>query len=78
MRLLYVIQRFNGFEWLIQHVKEGSPDDFEVKRMAISAYIEAIEWDINTPVRMLVITRDADNNTVGEVVTSQHNVHQSL
>ena len=51
--VLFVIQRFDRGEWIIQDVKEGDSADWEVKKLAADAYTKAIEWDVNMPVRLI-------------------------
>ena len=51
--VLFVIQRFEHGEWVIQDVKEGDSTDWEVKKRAADAYTKAIEWDVSMPVRLI-------------------------
>ena len=79
MKILYVIQYFNdNDDWAISDVKSGDPDDKVIARIASQAYFNAVEWDINRPVRLLLIYRDDDDKTIREEVACQHSVFKIL
>ena len=59
--VLFVIQRFDRGEWIIQDVKEGDSADWEVKKLAADAYTKAIEWDANMPVRLVAYYGKGDD-----------------
>ncbi len=74
---LYVIQYFDDNEWRIADIKSvrrGSSHSYQVARIASQAYFDAVQWDINRPVRLLTIDRDDDGNTTNEIVVCQHSV----
>lgn len=74
---LYVIQYFDDNEWVIANtksVRRGGDYSYEMARIASQAYFDAVQWDINRPVRLLQINRDADGNTTSEIVLCQHSV----
>ena len=78
MQVLYVIQYFDNDDWIIKDVKAGDPSDKEIARIASQGYFDAVQWDINRPVRLLVVYRDDDDTFIKEVVACQHSVFQSL
>ena len=80
-KALFVIQRFENGEWLIQDVKEGDRSDFQVKKMAVAAYIKAIEWDHNLPVRLIAYYGEGFNrgdDREGPIRILNHQPEQEL
>tara|TARA_B100000214_G_C23964970_1_gene627224 strand:+ start:84 stop:338 length:255 start_codon:yes stop_codon:yes gene_type:complete len=76
---LYVIQHFDNNDWVVNDVKSirGERSEYhkrEIARIASQGYFDAVQWDINRPVRLLQINRDADGNTTSEIVLCQHSV----
>jgi len=70
-KVLFVIQRFEHGEWIIQDVKEGDSADWEVKKMAADAYTKAIEWDVSMPVRLIAYYGEGDDR-IGPIRILNH------
>ena len=76
---LYVIQYFDNNEWVIADIKSVRRDSSnhhkcEIARIASQAYFDAVQWDINRPVRLLTTNRDDDGNATRDIVLCQHSV----
>ena len=80
---LYIIQYFDDDGWRIDKVKSFRCDSSnhhqrEIARIASQAYFDAVQWDINRPVRLLTTIRKDNGDKTREIVVCQHSVFQMV